>query len=137
MIAVTINARVYQILPEEEIHLRDGKTRKRTVVFEEAEGEYPARVAVDFWAEKADLVNAIQPTEVVQLSFRAYSRVGRDGRWHSTLAGRNVERAQPASAEPEKEPETPYAAETAPTPAPDNQGAASGAANPPDDPLPF
>ncbi len=112
MITVKLNARVVTVMAEETIQFRTQPMRKRTLVFEEAEGNFPAQVAIDWWGDKADLVKNINAGDVVVVEFKIESRPGKYGKPYTTCNGREI-----ALAKLETEEEAPQtgAAPSAPT----------------------
>lgn len=109
MIIHKLNARVVTVMAEETITFGNTPTRKRTLVFEEAEAEYPAQVAVDWWGDRADLVQNIRAGDVVVVEFKIESKPSKfKGKPYTNLSGRAIALAK------KEEESAPSAEEAAP-----------------------
>ncbi len=109
-----LNARVVNVAAEETIQFRTGPMRKKTIIVEEAEGSYPAQVAIDWWGDKADLVKNINAGDVVVVEFKIESRPSaRTGRPFTAVNGREIALAKLEEAdEPQNAESTPQNAPT-------------------------
>lgn len=85
-----LRARLVQMLPLQTGEGRNGTWKKQDIIVE-TEGQYPKKVCVAIWGDKAD-ANVLQPGNMLNISFDVESREF-NGRWYTDVRAWKVELA--------------------------------------------
>ena len=86
-----INGTIYRILQNQEVTFGDGTKKVKGGFVIMREGDYPKPVAFElFGEERLSMLNGLTLGMPVRVSFYAESRVGKDGKYYTTLRCTNI-----------------------------------------------
>jgi hypothetical protein len=85
-----LRAKLIQMLPLQTGEGKNGQWRKQDIIVE-TEGQYPKKVCVSIWGDKAD-PSALQLGNMLNISFDVESREF-NGRWYTDIRAWKVEMA--------------------------------------------
>lgn len=93
-----INGTIYRILQNQEVTFGDGTKKVKGGFVIMREGDYPKPVAFElFGEERLSMLNGLTLGMPVRVSFYAESRVGKDGKYYTTLRCTNIMHLMAAS----------------------------------------
>jgi hypothetical protein len=98
--ALEISGKLLQILPEQTGTGKNGQWNRQDFILETQE-QYPRKVCISAWGEKAGLVKSLKPGALINVSFNVESREF-NGKWYTDLRAWKIESsgAQETSAQP-------------------------------------
>ena len=88
--ALEITGKVFQILPMETGEGKNGPWKKQHFIVEYMDGNYPKKVSVMAWGDKADMLKNLQPGTEVKVAFNVESREY-NGRWYTDVKAWRIE----------------------------------------------
>ncbi len=93
-----LRARLVQLLPVQTGEGRNGPWKKQDIIVE-TEGQYPKKVCVSIWGDRAD-ASVLKEGNMLNVSFDVESREY-NGRWYTDVRAWKVELAGEGAAAPE------------------------------------
>ncbi|MFT4073155.1 MAG: DUF3127 domain-containing protein [Dysgonamonadaceae bacterium] len=91
-----LTARLIQVLPLQTGPSRNGGEWKRQDVVVETDGQYPRKVCISIWGDKAN-PSVLQPGNILDISFDLESREF-NGKWYTSITAWKVDIAAGVSA---------------------------------------
>jgi hypothetical protein len=110
-----IIGKLSELLPEQTGQGKTGNSwRKRSFVIETLDDQYPKKVCIDAWGDRADSLNTLSMGDELNVSFDIESREY-NGRWYTNVKAWKIEKKQAAAP---SNPPLPGAGEMPPPPEP-------------------
>ena len=87
-----ITGKLVELLPEQTGEGKTGNSwRKRSYVIETIDSQYPKRVCIDAWGDRADILNSLAIGDELVSSFDIESREY-NGRWYTNVKAWKIEK---------------------------------------------
>ncbi len=93
-----IIGKLSELLPEQTGQGKTGNSwRKRSFIIETLDDQYPKKVCIDAWGDRADSLNTLSMGDELNVSFDIESREY-NGRWYTNIKAWKIEKKQSAVA---------------------------------------
>lgn len=99
--------RVHQLLPITNGQGSNGEWRKQEVIFETLESNYPKKICIAFWNDKATEAQNLYHGEVAEVEYNVESRE-HNGHWYTEVKAWKLVRANQPQTQPYSTIQQPY-----------------------------
>lgn len=101
-----LTGKLIKLLPEVSGQGKNGTWTKREFVIETTGEQYPKKVCISAWGDKADALRNVKPGDEIKVSFNIESREYNE-RWYTDIRAWRIERAaaNPTQQQPQEQPQ--------------------------------